>query len=130
MGYMMRKTLYTSQIPLIPGKVYNFKSNSLNGRKMKGTFVGYRLEGDETILAFNLFNLPYDDLRGINLKKAIITINTEPIFAKQVARGLCDRIPEDCAGIIERMLIGDRIVGKGPDRYPERRCDVNGVYHA
>ena len=42
------------------------------------------------------------------------------LMAKQVARGLCDRIPEDCAGIIERMLVGDKIVGQGPDRYEER----------
>lgn len=47
-------------------------------------------------------------------------IDTSPVLAKQVARGLCDRIPEDCAGIIERMLVGDSIVGKGPDRYAER----------
>ena len=47
-------------------------------------------------------------------------IDTSPTLAKQVARGLCDRIPEDCAGIIERMLVGDKIVGQGPDRYAER----------
>jgi hypothetical protein len=47
-------------------------------------------------------------------------IDTSPTLAKQVARGLCDRIPEDCAGIIERLLVGDKIVGNGPDRYEER----------
>ena len=42
------------------------------------------------------------------------------MIAKQCARGLSEWIPEDCAGIIERMVLGDEIVGKGPDRYPER----------
>lgn len=39
------------------------------------------------------------------------------LMAEQVARGLCDRIPEDVAGVIERFL-----TAKAPmvDRYPER----------
>lgn len=41
-----------------------------------------------------------------------------PLVAKQCARGLAEKIPEDCAGIIERMLVGD--LGKGPDRYAKR----------
>jgi hypothetical protein len=49
-----------------------------------------------------------------------VKLSISPLTAKQVARGLCDRIPEDCAGIIERLLVGDKIVGKGPDRYAER----------
>lgn len=69
-------------------------------------------------------------IRSNDLKKMIINLATGYLIAKQVARGLCDRIPEDCAGIIERMLVGDSIVGHGPDRYPERVCDANGVYHA
>ena len=43
-----------------------------------------------------------------------------PLLAKQIARGLSERITEDCAGIIERMLVGDDVVGKGPDRYSPR----------
>ena len=58
----------------------------------------------------------------ISLMSKYVTymIDTSPTLAKQVARGLCDRIPEDCAGIIERLLVGDKIVGNGPDRYEER----------
>jgi len=107
------------EMPLIPGKLYNFKSHPLNGSIMKGIFLGYSEHLDMTVCMFELFNSPYR-LWLANLKILKFIINTEPIFAKQVARGLCDRIPEDCAGIIERMLIGDRIVGQGPDRYPER----------
>jgi hypothetical protein len=43
-----------------------------------------------------------------------------PTLAKQYARGLSHKIPEDCAGIVERFLVGDKLVGQGPDRYPER----------
>ena len=39
------------------------------------------------------------------------------LLMEQVARGLCDRIPEDAAGIIERFLTAKaRMV----DRYPQR----------
>lgn len=48
-------------------------------------------------------------------------------LANQIARGLCDRIPEDCAGIIEEFLVGSLgagPVGAGsagpPHRYPLR----------
>ena len=39
------------------------------------------------------------------------------LLMEQVARGLCDRIPEDAAGVIERFL-----TAKAPmvDRYPQR----------
>jgi hypothetical protein len=45
-----------------------------------------------------------------------------PLVAKQCARGLAEKIPEDCAGIIERMLVGNSVVGVacGPDRYAKR----------
>jgi hypothetical protein len=39
------------------------------------------------------------------------------LLMEQVARGLCDRIPEDVAGVIERFLTAKaRMV----DRYPQR----------
>ena len=43
-----------------------------------------------------------------------------PTLAKQYARGLCEYIPEDCAGIIERFLTGT-MAGYGPFRYPQRQ---------
>jgi hypothetical protein len=47
-----------------------------------------------------------------------------PTLAKQYARGLCEYIPEDCAGIIERFLIGS-MAGYGASRYPVRSKDSN-----
>ena len=41
----------------------------------------------------------------------------EVLLSEQYARGLCDRIPEDCAGIIQDFLTGRRL---GPSRYPIR----------
>jgi hypothetical protein len=58
-------------------------------------------------------------------KKSFIFEETEPpispTLAKQYARGLCDYIPEDCAGIIERFLTS--MAGEGPFRYPLRTKD-------
>jgi hypothetical protein len=41
------------------------------------------------------------------------------LLSEQYARGLCDRIPEDCAGIIQEFLVGST-PGSGPSRYPLR----------
>jgi len=135
------------QRSLIPGKVYNFQEPTPSRKytrtgvsiilnKRKGIFIEYitnRWNKNNPYCIFEEFI--YDNYHKIGCKSMYeskdlkFIINTEPIFAKQVARGLCDRIPEDCAGIIERMLIGDKIVGQGPDIYPQRMCDANGVYH-
>jgi len=69
---------------------------------------------------YTVFKLNCSTELSLMSKYVTYMIDTSPALAKQVARGLCDRIPEDCAGIIERMLVGDKIVGKGPDRYAER----------
>ena len=47
-----------------------------------------------------------------------------PTLAKQYARGLCEYIPEDCAGIIERFLVGT-MAGYGTSRYAQRTKDSN-----
>jgi hypothetical protein len=44
----------------------------------------------------------------------------EEIMSEQVARGLSNRIPENAAGIIQRMIIGNKPAGRGPNRYPAR----------
>jgi hypothetical protein len=41
----------------------------------------------------------------------------EVLLSEQYVRGLCDRIPEDCAGIIQEFLVGR---SRGPSRYPAR----------
>ena len=43
----------------------------------------------------------------------------EMLIAEQVARGLCDRIPEDTAGIIYEFLIGSRPCS-GRSKFPKR----------
>ena len=122
---------------LKPGNVYTFM-NKDSGRIFTGIFLKSDLYKHHGIRG--LFNNTYEGFEfemfdhksknkiktyistwSLHEMKAIKFIHvTSPALAKQVARGLCDRIPEDCAGIIERMLVGDKIVGKGPDRYAER----------
>ena len=119
---------------LIPGKLYKFKYYSAAYHEKENTiYTGIFIEQKET-----WYNIPFcifeclDDETKISIPSSHLRfiMHTDPIFAKQFARGLCDYIPEDCAGIIERMILGDKVVGQGPDRYPERVCDMNGVYHA
>ena len=43
----------------------------------------------------------------------------ETLIAEQVARGLCDRIPEDTAGIIYEFLIGSR-ASQGRTKFTSR----------
>jgi len=110
-----------------PGETYQIICKKF-GMSFMGTYVKWDTESRKFV--FNIFReksieYEYDDdnsrlLSSNDLKNRIINLATGYLIAKQVARGLCDRIPEDCAGIIERMLVGDKIVGKGPDRYTER----------
>ena len=44
--------------------------------------------------------------------------SSSSLIAEQAARGLCDRIPEDTAGLIERFLMPKS--RSKPDRYAER----------
>ena len=46
------------------------------------------------------------------------TICNKMIKSGQVARGLSEKIPEDCVGIVERFLVGN--VRMGSDRYLKR----------
>lgn len=108
---------------LIPGALYKFKygcSIDTGGNIIhtgifikEAKYTGY----NQKFYVFTWDSSPQTDLVS---KYITYKMDTSPTLAKQVARGLCDRIPEDCAGIIERMLVGDSVVGKGPDRYPER----------
>jgi hypothetical protein len=109
-------------MPLIPGALYNFKYNTPYDDPNiihKGTFLKenkYPGFGGK----YWVFQLNRSTQTSLSSKYVTYMIDTSPALAKQVARGLCDRIPEDCAGIIERMLVGDTIMGKGLDRYSER----------
>jgi hypothetical protein len=109
-------------MPLIPGALYKFKCNDFWSEPTiihKGVFVKEN-EYPQYNYKYIVFRLNRSTEISLMSKYVTHMIDTSPTLAKQVARGLCDRIPEDCAGIIERLLVGDKIVGKGPDRYEER----------
>jgi len=111
---------------LIPGKLYDFRmiNYDVTTKHYKyftytGTFKKYYYDWNKRQhCIFDLAGSPSRMTVPCNSMR--VKPSLSPIMAKQFARGLCDRIPEDCAGIIERMLMGNAIVGKGPDRYPER----------
>ena len=107
------------------GKNYTFKSMHSN-IVYTGVFLNYDYrtihpsENKIRRCVFDVLDAHYPGLMMLSFKNIQVIPAKGSLIAKQVARGLCDRIPEDCAGIIERMLVGNQIVGKGPDRYPER----------
>jgi len=108
----------------IPGALYNFKCDKFWGDPTiirQGIFVKQN-EYPGSPVKYWVFQLSRSIQVSLNSRYVTYTMDTSPTVAKHVARGLCTskRIPEDCAGIIERMLVGDTIVGKGPDRYEER----------
>ena len=109
-------------MPLIPGALYKFKCNDFWSEPTiihKGIFIEQN-EYPQYNYKYIVFQLNRSTQISLMSNYVTYIIDTSPTLAKQVARGLCDRIPEDCAGIIERMLLGDKIVGKGLDRYSER----------
>ena len=103
---------------LVPGRRYNIRGISNNS----GVFIR---SIDNRHAQFN--NLILNDIkeRSSNTRSAFridewtFHDTPETFLAIEVARGLCDRIPEDTAGIIESFLIGKNI-GSGPYRYPRR----------
>ena len=108
----------------IPGALYNFKSDTFWSdatRICQGIFVKQK-EYPGSPEKYWVFQLSRSTQVSLNSRYVTYTMDTSPTVAKYVARGLCTSkgISEDCAGIIERMLVGDTIVEKGPDRYEER----------
>jgi len=116
-------------LDLVPGQVYTLsleiEINRKNPDKLrKGVFVKYVIDNIhrqwaifDMIWTKKPWGAPRLSLYTLYMK---IWHDIPSMIAKQSARGLCDRIPEDCAGLIERMVVGDAVVGKGPDRYPTR----------
>ena len=107
-----------------PGALYNFKSDTFwdNPNTIhQGIFVKQN-EYPGSSNKYWVFQLSKSTQISLNSRYVTYIIDTSPTLAKNVARCLCTSkgISEDCAGIIERMLVGDVIVGKGPDRYEER----------
>jgi hypothetical protein len=116
-------------LDLVPGQVYTFSQEIRISRKnpdrlRKGVFVEYvtdNINRQWAIFDMIWINKPWGAPRLKNYTRYMKIWHDIPsMIAKQCARGLCDRIPEDCAGRIERMVVGDAVVGKGPDRYPAR----------
>lgn len=107
---------------LEPGKVYSFSKKCSNTCICCPEYIGKFIEVQKYYGVFKLV-YPASGIKSVSIsserfrfKKADPPIS--PSLAKHYARGLCDYIPEDCAGIIERFLTC--MAGDGPYRYPER----------
>ena len=110
------KSIYHTGYLLTPGEEYFFKRNG-DKKMQRGKFVNYVDSGRQTCV-FRITPIETAYMQSIHLK--ITPVIKGRHFAKQIALWLSERMPEDCAGIIERMLMGDKIVGTGPDRYESR----------
>ena len=120
--------LAMNKIRLIVGKIYSFSNNCSDNCDCCPTYTGVFLRFTHPRYAD--FKLVYPASGIISLRideKSFVFKEVEPPFsptlAKQYARGLCEYIPEDCAGIIERFLTC--MAGDGPFRYPLRFKDSN-----
>ena len=103
---------------LVPGRRYNIKGTSNNS----GVFVKYidkRYADFNSLILDGIKERSSSTLCCYCIDRWTFHDSACTYISRQVARGLCDRIPEDTAGIIESFLIGKNI-GSGPYRYPRR----------
>jgi hypothetical protein len=110
------------------GKVYSFSEKCSDTCICCPEYIGKFIEVQNNY--YGLFKLVYPSsgIKNVSLSSERFTCNEaepplSPTLAKQYARGLCEYIPEDCAGIIERFLTC--MAGHGPFRYPMRAIDSN-----
>jgi len=108
---------------LLVGQIYSFSNKCSYTCICCPTYIGVFLGFEKKRYAE--FKLVYPangiirirtDMNRFLFKEADPPIS--PTLAKQYARGLCEYIPEDCAGIIETFLTC--MAGEGPFRYPLR----------
>ena len=102
-------------VELVPGRKYRIEHKQHVFTPRLGRFI---------ISYFNPINTHNDFYRSNNITKSSYGVkewnfyeSAELLISEQVARGLCDSIPEDTAGIIQEFLVGR--LG-GPRRYPAR----------
>jgi hypothetical protein len=105
------------------GKVYSFSNKCSNNCICCPEYIGKFIEVQNKY--YGLFKLlyPASGIGSVSISSERFTCKEveapfSPTLAKQYARGLCEYIPEDCAGIIERFLTC--MAGDGPFRYPKR----------
>jgi hypothetical protein len=117
-----------SWMDLIPGKSYRVEHAAGLLQPRLATFINNINLGGE-FLGASLFNniimsdgTVYDpgSISGYRSDEWIFFETGNKIMSNQVARGLSNRVGENAAGIIQRMLIGNKPTGSGPNRYPSR----------
>jgi len=109
---------------LLVGKIYSFSTKCSDNCNCCPTYRGVFLRFTHPRYAEFKLIYPASGIVSVRIDdKQFVFKNAEPPFsptlAKKYVSGLCEYIPEDCAGIIERFLVGT-MAGDGPSRYPER----------
>jgi hypothetical protein len=107
------------------GKVYSFSNKCSSDCICCPEYIGKFIEVKKYDGLFKLV-YPASGISSVLISSERFTFKEvdpliSPTLAKQYARGLCDYIPEDCAGIIETFLTC--MAGDGPFRYPLRTKD-------
>ena len=114
------RELYSNE--LVPGKIYRIQHKRDILTPRLGRFIRSYLnpinthnDFDTIIMNVGRFTTPVRISYGV--KEWYFYESSDLLLSEQYARGLCDRIPEDCAGIIQDFLTGKRL---GPSKFPAR----------
>lgn len=115
-----------NRIWLIVGKTYSLSNKCSHDCNCCPIYTGVLIEFTKPLSATFKLVYPASGIITIRLDDERFVFKEieppiSPTLAKQYARGLCNYIPEDCAGIIERFLTS--MAGEGPFRYSLRTIE-------
>jgi hypothetical protein len=110
-------------LKLEQGKVYFFSQKCSHTCICCPEYIGKFIEVKNEYDGIFKLVYPASGIKSVSLSSLTFTCKEveapfSPTLAKKYASGICEYIPEDCAGIIERFLTC--MAGDGPYRYPER----------
>ena len=113
------RELYSNE--LVPGKKYRIQHKLGLLYPRLGIFIisylNENTHNDFHSISMKNYKFNPNTRSSYSVKHWAFYESGEVLLSEQYVRGLCDRIPEDCAGIIQEFLVGRT---RGPARFPER----------